>query len=57
MEYNTFKFTIFNCIVNSSRTIIETYLERLAEDFNVPYNTVVQDYNKFEGVMIVIEYK
>jgi len=57
MEYNTFKYTIFNCIVNSSRTIIETYLEKLSIDFNIPYNDVVKDYNEFEGIMIIIDYK
>lgn len=49
MTYNTFKLTIFDIIVNSSRTIIEMYLHKLSTDFDIKYSVVVQDFNEYSG--------
>ena len=51
MTYDTFKYTIFNIIVNSSRTIIHSYLHRLSVDFEIPYNRVIDDFNEYNNYM------
>jgi hypothetical protein len=49
MTYNTFKYTIFSVITNSSRSIIEAHLHKLSVDFNIPYNVVVKDFNEYDN--------
>ena len=55
MNYNTMKEVIFNLIVNSSRSIIEGYLHTLSTQYDIPYNTVVDDFNEYDSYMWSIE--
>lgn len=48
MTYDTFKYTIFNIITNSSRSIIKSYLHKLSIDFSIPYSVVVSDFNEYD---------
>jgi hypothetical protein len=49
MTYNTFKYTIFSVIANSSRSIIKAHLHKLSVDFNIPYSIVVKDFNEYDN--------
>jgi len=55
MNYNTMKEVIFNLIINSSRSIIEGYLHTLSTQYDIPYNTVVDDFNEYDSYMWSIE--
>lgn len=45
MTNQELKLFIFSLVVNSSRTIIETYLHKLSVDIDTPYNDVVDEFN------------
>ena len=46
-KYNDIKYTIFDVISMSSRSIITAYLKRISKNHNVDYNTVVLDFNDY----------
>jgi ribosomal protein S17E len=51
MDYDTFKLRVFNIIQNTSKTIIERYLHKLANDFNIPYDIVLEEFNLYSCYM------
>jgi len=55
MEYEEFKYTIFELICNSSRTIIKAYLRKLSEESNIAYDFVTNDFNEYTMDMWEIE--
>lgn len=55
MEYEEFKYTIFDLVCNSSRTIIKAYLRKLSEESNIAYDFVTNDFNEYTMDMWEIE--
>ncbi len=47
LDIERFKKTIFDLIKNTSNTIIESYINRLAEDINVTVESVKQDFYQY----------
>ena len=47
LDIEHFKKTIFDLIKNSSNTIIEGYLKRLANDTNISIESIRQDFNQY----------
>ncbi len=53
LDYDTFKEKIFRVVgqQKSSVSVIKNALNKLAEDFNIPYSIVVVDFNEYNGYM------
>ncbi len=47
LDVEHFKKTIFDLIKNSSNTIIESYIKRLANDTNITIESIRQDFNQY----------
>jgi len=47
MEYNEFKYIIFDLVYDKSRTIIGSYLNVLGKQFGVPLQDVISDFNEY----------
>jgi len=47
LDIEHFKKTIFDLIKNTSNTIIESYIKRLAEDIKISVESVRQDFNQY----------
>ena len=57
IDYKTFSERVFTVVGQdiSSRTIIKSNLYKLSKDFNIPYETVVDDFNEFNHYVWCIE--
>ena len=47
MEYNEFKYIIFDMVWDKSRTIIGAYLNVLSGQWGIPLVQVVKDFNEY----------
>ena len=47
LDVEHFKKTIFDLVKNSSNTIIESYIKRLAKDTNISVESIRQDFNQY----------
>jgi translation initiation factor 2B subunit (eIF-2B alpha/beta/delta family) len=47
LDIEHFKKTIFDLIKNSSNTIIESYIKRLAQDTDISIESIRQDFNQY----------
>ena len=47
MTYDEFKFSLFDMIMFSSRTNIMKFLTTLSNQFNIPLDKVVEDFNEY----------
>ena len=59
LDYNTFSKRVFRVIGidQSSRSIIKTYLTKLSNDFNIPYEKVVDDFNEYNMYVWYMPYE
>ena len=55
LEYDKFKDMVFSCIIDTSRTYIVPRLYKLHLEFKKPLETVLEDFNMYDGYMFDIK--